>query len=129
EKHKTTTPKPSQILLTPAPQSHPFPLRPTPRRPRRRHFGGTLILHSLDGYVGPGDSTERSVQREPAVLPRRHRRLQFPHRLWLERSLRPRPPRTPLKCLGFLVPKSSLDLLFEHYGKNVMKANLETNVS
>jgi hypothetical protein len=59
------------------------------RRERERH-----------GDVGAGDPAVRSVQREPAVVLSLHRRLQLPHRLWLERPLRPYHPATPLQVLS-----------------------------
>ena len=45
-----------------------------------------------------------SVQREPTLILSLHRQLQLPHRLWLERPLRPHSPPTSLQVPYNLSP-------------------------
>ena len=47
-----------------------------------------------------------SVQREPTLILSLHRQLQLPHRLWLERPLRPHSPPTSLQVPYNLSPHS-----------------------
>jgi len=50
-----------------------------------------------DGNIGASNTTLWSIQWKPSLLFGFHRFFQHPHRLWLERSLRPFPPSTPFQ--------------------------------
>lgn len=65
-----------------------------------------------DGNFRSGNAAVRSVQRESTVVFGFNRRLQLPHRLWLERPLRPLTSRTPLQVLISLLPSLAFCFLF-----------------
>lgn len=72
-----------------------------------------------NGNFSSGNAVVRRLQRESAVVLGLNRRLQLPHRLRLERPLRPLPPSTPLQVS--LSPSSIQSLTSILFGASMVE--------